>query len=510
MKKIIVVTIILVITLFNVNAQINKTDGPIITGNKLDVQSIIGVDNTRFYIYLEDGENVVIQGFNKKTLAKEWETKLNVDFKTNTIYDWYTNKPHYLKNGKIYVFMPVIDEKQDKGVLFYSVLDTDGKIITNCKQIASLDDCNHRIIAGMTGNRACIFDCSISPDSSKFLFVLLHFAEAKMAVVDLKTETQTYDINPWVHRKHTFVISNDAKIAYDDDNEIEGEGRYLFVLANIYDPKTKSTKKIEVNTAEKKQIGIDAGLLFTNNNKLIITSILTDNKKNKDVKQANSGFYVSQIDMVTYKKDYETFQYFSDAWRDKYKPEKLDNGWSGDWLQPRTSLYNNGNDRFIFTAVDNGYAISVCRLKKTLGVSSWKITGTAVVKVTTLGKIEWIKELPLVLKPNSRIAGYIYCAYSNKKLNYFYNDHVKNEKIIDVNNVEGSKEPENINTEIGSDINTICLSYDMAGKATRTIIQNNKESGFYPLYNTVWLEKNKLLVYFVDKKGEHFSALTLQ
>ena len=94
---------------------------------------------------------------------------------------------------------------------------------------------------------------------------------------------------------------------------------------------------------------------------------------------------------------------------------------------------------------------------------------------------------------------------------YVYDTNIADEKDIDINKVEACKETKSVGGFIGEDINTTCVSIDMTGFMQRTTICNNKDKGFNPSPATILIDKNKMLLQFLNKKREQsFSVFNLQ
>ena len=148
---------------FNLKAQFVKTDGKAEPCKKTDVEFAIGQDNNAFYICKNDlkkGE-VFVQRFNKTTLAKEWETKLNKTDQKSLEFVERGNILTYLKGNQLYLYLPAVDKDQDKVLLLLYIVGTDGKIIGDVKELYSTENKHNKLNE---------YSYSLSPDSSKMVF----------------------------------------------------------------------------------------------------------------------------------------------------------------------------------------------------------------------------------------------------------------------------------------------------------------------------------------------------
>jgi hypothetical protein len=518
------ILVALVALVFNLKAQFTKTDGKTEACKKLDLQFAIGQDNNAFYICKSDvktGE-VFAQRFNKKTLIKEWEIILNKTTQKSLEFSGAGNILTYLKGNQLYLYLPQVDKKNDKVLLLLYVVGIDGKIIGDAKEVYS--------IANKYNNHN-LYDYSLSADSSKMIFsfvfsfdnhgVTMSFSRA--AAFDLKNAKQFDKPIPNTYQGSSikighYVINNDGKVAYsftyaidvkaptilDEDAGYSSGANYSNFWAKhdwgiaiaICNPAASDAKVSIPNFGEGKKSVADIGLTFINN-KLLVSTVVTDFKRNKD---RNSGIYVEQIDATKGTVDFETFQYFSEAWKDR----NIDNNTNG--FSRETGRY-----QYKFNLVEGGsYIITAFGAFYNAETNGSKAADGMIVKVNAQGKIEWTKALPMNL---FKYGNYVNYMYYNKKMYYFFNDPAENEKDIDVNNVEASKKtksPALPHAVVGDDWNTICISYDLNGKAQRTIIQNNKDFGFNPLDKTILLEKNKILLYFQNDTKGNYSTLTIQ
>ena len=122
-----------------------------------------------------------------------------------------------------------------------------------------------------------------------------------------------------------------------------------------------------------------------------------------------------------------------------------------------------------------------------------------------------IKEVTeFVLNKNGLKTAYVNSFYLNNRMYYIFNDHKKNETNIDLTKVESSESTKIADDPRDSDVNTTCISIDMSGKMQRNTVQVHKDLGFYPLDKNVWIDKNKLLLYYSNGGKESFSTLTIQ
>lgn len=525
MKKILIVLALITI---NLNAQISKVDGPIAESKgKHDLQSIIGADNNAFYVYRREDDKIFVQRYNKTKLTKEWETDISPKDKSIEILDWHNKKMFYLKGGKIYLFIPAGTKK--KTLLLLRVLGADGKIDGEAQEIYSSDDEN---VTDKYKKYVIQYKYSVSTDSSKMIYWFSYFISGKMykgngetitktAMIDLKNLKKLSAAIPAKYEANdiipgNFAISNDGLVAFDfvyyiaDKSLIHNASEdYPHYTIGMYNPSTSAFKAIVPNfgTGAKKFGGI-AGVNFTSGNKFMACLITTDIQGNGiKRKNQNCGIYLGLFDAAKNTAEKETFQYFSQAWRDKYLSKDKDN--------PIDDRWNSASYDFKITPVDAGnYIISA--FNATVGTEAgwgkyvWYSSARdgMIFKVNSLGGIEWNKILPMNLS-SIYTETYINYTYSNKKMFYFFDDNTDNEKDVDLANIETSKDTKKTKDIDGKDVNTVCITYDMTGKAERIIIQNNKEAGLYPLDKTVFLEKNKILLYFKKGTKEHFSVLTL-
>jgi hypothetical protein len=292
-------------------------------------------------------------------------------------------------------------------------------------------------------------------------------------------------------------ISNTGKIAFGYIHyDKEKDSRSYHIL--LYDPISKAEKTCVPSFETAKQVVMEDSRIDFFNNKILFSAILTDDSKEKN-KKKNSSIYISQIDAGTAKQDYEITQYFSEEWRVKYDPAKTS----------ASVKTGHSNYDFVFTPADGGgYIISAFKQGGWSRPSVAYVTDDAIItKVNVSGKIEWIKTMPISVEA----ANYVNCAYLNNKMYYIFNDDKDNEKNIDLTKVESSKQTITSKSGRGKNVNTTCITIDPKGNMQRTLICNNKDVEFYPLDKTAWVDKNKILLYFMsDSSKEFFSSLSLQ
>src|SRR6202012_3130890 len=83
-----------------------------------------------------------------------------------------------------------------------------------------------------------------------------------------------------------------------------------------------------------------------------------------------------------------------------------------------------------------------CKKQGGTGIGSMGLDDAILTKVTTSGKIDWIKVMPIKLHIKGAwsvgaVSNYINCFYKNNNLYYIFNDNKDNEKI-DLTKVETS------------------------------------------------------------------------
>jgi|GEM_PF-3999394 len=483
---------------FNVKAQFSKTDGNVTECKPSDYLSAIGQDNNAFYIYKNDlkAKQILIQRYNKKSLAKEWETALPLSVAGRG------TKFTCLKDNQIYVYLPL--EAKDNEILVLYVLGTDGKIITNAKQLYSANDTR------------VSYNYAVSPDSSKFLFYHHITGATKALVFDVKTGNILFDKSiPNVYQGSStryeshHTISNDGKIAYTFNYALgvkeptileEGNGYSASAKSSnfwmhhdaalaigIFNPATGDVNVKLPNFEGKDKSTGSVGLNFLNNDKLLITFAAKEIKNNN---KGKSGMYIAQVNLLKNTMDFESYQPFSDAWEDKYA--------SAGWSLNRQYKVN--------TVEGGGVVISSLATTNFAQNFIWMSEGM-IMKINAQGKTEWMRMIPISIKTNG---DGVTSVFYNKKMYFFMNDNISNEKNIDINNVEAGKETKVVSRAFGDDVNTICVSYDMSGNAKRDVIQNNKDFALNPLDKVIFLDKDKILLSFKKETEGMFSILTIQ
>jgi hypothetical protein len=506
---------------FVVTAQVSKTDGPLVKTDGFNIYSFIGSDNTGFYVCRAVDEDFVVQKYDNKTLKVLWETKLTNPNPKVAVLPWKErgDRVGFLKGNKIHVLMFAGNKSEKKALLVDRVLSLDGKILENMKELCSFEV----EFANITylSHQAKHF-ISFSPDSSKLLCMMdghLYtgggsVTQYRASVVDLKImQGNEIPIGFNYDGKGVFIrkpeISNEGIIAYP--YIAFGPNReYMKPGIAIYQPKTKSVKTMELNPNGAGELGVEnIGLRFTSNNKLQIAGMMTDSKTNKAVKKANSAFYFAQMDVSSEKLEYEYFKYMPDAWRDKYEPEKYDE-------KVGESLCNRCIPRghVTFIPSESGCYVSVVNdygniMKMGFEVQYNVVQDGILGKVGPTGKIEWVRVLPMNLKTSEGVLGVMNGFYYNKKLYIVFNEHKSNVKKIDLNAIETSKKTEDAPREYGSMINTVLYAYSADGGIQRTILQENEKIGFFSTGRSVWLDKNKALLFFTGTSKEYFSVLNL-
>ena len=519
--------VILVLSNFYVHAQVSKTDGPLVVCKEpFDMKGVIGVDNNAFYVYRKDKkDNMFVQRYNKKTFAKEWETDVTIQQKTLEVKDWDNKALCYLKGGKIYLYVPAAEKEKKRGLLLLTTLGTDGKVIGNLTEIGVITD--EFATSKYFDNQGGKYTFSFSPDSSKMLFIMEYYIISignckSIATIDLKNpKAASKEISDGYHSSEAnkkteaglpisslgeTVINNDGKVAYyftsvtykksilatkPVDKDIYG--------INIYDPATKTEKMYAPNYGNELDMTFKGKKLqFVAKDKLMYSAIIADSEKQKG-KKKNFALFIAQVDVIKGKTEYETSKYFSDEWREKYN-SKQD---------------NPGFFEFSYTPVnDGGYIISAYKFGGE-SASGTEIDDALLIKTDGKGTINWMKSMPIketIASPLSKngLNTYVSCIYTNNKMYYVFNDHAKNEAKIDMSKVETSEKTKLADDPRGSDINTTCITVDMNGAMQRTLVQAHANLGFYPLDKNIWLDKNKLLLYYKNRGKECFSTLTIQ
>ncbi len=514
---------------FITKAQLSKTDGPIKDCKEpFDMQSVIGVDNNAFYIYRNDElGNMFVQRYNKKTFAKEWQTDVSIKQKNLKAKNWNSKALCYLKGGKIYIFIPAADVDKKRGVLLLTTLDTDGVISDNL--LKEVGEINNEFIADKHFDQDLPgFGYSFSPDSTKLVFSLSYnrifykHSPRYISTVDLKNLDAPrkeicdgYSVVVVHDSRHknlagytigklsSFAINNEGKLAYAFDAQDE-RARDVGFIINIYDPATNTEKTYLPTFDKENDLVIESShLQFTKDNKLLFSAITTYNitrdKKQKIETKKNTNIFISKFDILQEKVEYETLQYFTEAWKEKYK------------------IYYYCEYDINYTPIsDGGYIISAFKRGGDGNINIYSLDDAIITKITKLGKIEWIKTMPIrepveiaKFKPTG-LKTYVSYFYINEKMYYLFNDHINNETNIKLATVESSPLTEKAKHPCRIDVNTVCISVNIYGGMDRKVIQNNKDLGFYPTDKNIWLEKNKLLLYFKNKDKECFSSLSIQ
>jgi hypothetical protein len=539
MKKLIT-TLALMATVC-LQAQISKTDGlpeKVTAGTGIVVGTV--TDNNSIYVLrksevLEQDQKLVAERYNKKSLAKEWSIEIpspkGAEFIPN-ISGYYMG----LKGTQLYLFAPIMKSK--KIVLILQTLGTDGKISEPAKDFLPI---NIRHLHVFNHRYADIFKWRFSPDMSKVLLWICdpfgnYWEDSKGTgekgvVIDLKNLTLIADKLPAKYNDIYFLadnyaISNEGNIAcgfrFAPDNDYTKRKAELYCKVGIYVNGNEKVISPKFQTADKIVLE-DCAMTFDKSNKLFYSAIVTDDAKQEGQKK-NSALYVTQYDISGSKIDFETTRYMSDEWREKYDPAKSSTALSsngagkkaGFGAQGGQSSHSSYKIYFNFTN-DGSCIISSIKQNGWNRSTKYNCSDDAVIsKITATGKVEWVKTVPVSVAVRggfnrTGITNFLNCAYVNNKMYYVFDNDVADEKNVDLNKVETSKQTETVVDVVDKNINTSCISVDMAGNLQRTVICNNKESGFDPLSKTIFLDKNKILMHMVGNGGkENFSTLTVQ
>jgi hypothetical protein len=561
MKRFLFGLLFFIIAGTTIHSQGTKTDGPTQKLGDEILETVIGNDNSSFFVMKKTPpgmlsmayEKIVVQSYDKKTFNKNWEKFIEMDesLKMNI---WgmpaTVSNLTFFRNGLLHIFLPGTNKKRKGAVLVLYTLDVNGKIMTNGKEIAFIPS---EMIAGKYMDMSSQHKYCISKDSSKMVYwieyqfknyggVIEQFS--KGVAIDLKSLTQIPKSLPDTYlgssmRVINYSINNEGKIAYGfiypstlkegmniiltEDigpkhgllyngywtgtldkffrTSASGTVRINYSLG-IFDLSSGQIKVIHPNYPAGEKSSMEASdIFFYKNDRLVVTFVLTNRDKHQENKP-NSSIYIGRFDLTTGKADFETSNTFSEEWRAKHKPGE----------------YADVSYDFNYTVVNDGTLVISAFKRGGANVPYNKYVDDAqIIKITSNGKIVWIKTLPIRIKLDDtsskrggvkKIATYI---FTNNKLYYIFNDEISNEKNINLNKAETGPETKEVVDPTDSDINTTCLSIDLAGNITRTLIGNNKEAGLYPLDKTIWLDNNKVLLYFSKySKTEHFSSLTIQ
>jgi hypothetical protein len=523
MKKIILVLLLTSLTLslnaqFGVPGHHNKTD------DREYALGVIGADNDGFYSLRKKEQTLTVERYNKKSLIKEWSTDIAAPkgFEMSSLFRGYIGG---VKNKQIWVFIPAA--RDNKFTLLLQTISTDGKLITpQPQEFLALDVDRHQV-----GNwehtlkYQNIFRWSFSPDSSKALLwvyatntetFIIEKNSTRGAVIDLNNFTVISDKLPKKYNNNYitpkyFAVSNEGRVACYFYHTVDKDTYGVLGLYNksIYDSNPASI--VPTNIPGEDVVG--SGITFDKKNKLLYSAVVNNGDKK------NAAIYSMQYDILSSKVDFETSQFMTDAWAAKHDPSK-----SKTILVAKKGMYSGPalgperNYKFQFNYLSNGgYIISAFQIG---GFNKDRVhhclDDAIITKIAASGKIEWVKILPISVAilggfNKDGLINYLNCTYSNNKMYYVFDNNVADEKNIDLNKADTGKETETVSDFIGENINTSCVTIDMYGNLQRTTICNNKDKGFNPSPATILLDKNKMLLQFLNNKKEQtFSVFNLQ
>lgn len=527
--------------------QVTRFDGPIEEeASGESIQSLIGTDQNSLYVLKQGYEKLSVYSYNKKTLVKEWSKSININNNIYSIKRWLSGtNPNltFVKDGKICLILPAAKIKEDKAVALYITINTETRAISEPMELASIDEewVNNKMYRDYIS-----YFFVISPDSSKMIFRInaprlatLYYPTFKAVIIDLKTLkpfTRKLPANfqgyPILHE--AYAINNEGKVAiivkfpsdaignFISDTSPEQEEKaglnrdkywgelYSSALA-FFDMTTGITKLSFPNYGTDKRVYIETrNMAFVKSDKLLLTGILTDDEKQKD-KKKNSFLYAGHFNVSTGKADFETMQYFSEQWRVKYDPAKYaDAGATGHSGYNFTYNLDEKSSYYITAYKRGGWN------KNPAKYGGFVLDDAIIAKLNPeQGKFEWIKTMPISVTidggtDKTWTKYYSISFYSDGKMYYYFNDHKDNLSKIDVNSVETSPETKIAKAYYDADINTVNITIDSKGKMEKTVIGNNSASGLYPLDKLIWMDKNKILLFYKTWGKENFSILSIK
>jgi len=507
------------ITFTQLHAQINKIDGPLEKAPPApDIVAVIGMHNNSVYILRKNEDKLTAEAYNKNSLAKEWSTEIKMQ-KGEDMLSYNSGYLCGLNGKQIYVLVPAVKHKSL--VLISKTINTDGKLNPESKDLVIIEGVRKPDLYKWQEyyKYTSLFRYYFSPDSSKAIFWLcdpntmggyvIENNSMRGAIIDTKNLTIISNQLPKKYNDkyiaaRNYAINNDGKIVcaftYAKDQNTNG-----FLMA-VYENNTEKIISPNFATADKVVLE-DCEVLFGGNNKIFFSAILTDAEK-KDGKKKNTSVYAMRYDVKSSKIDFEETKYLSDAWREKYDPAKV----------ASTGFSGHSSYKYYFNFSGDGTWV-ISALKKggwNRGVKYHSTDDAIITKVSPIGKIEWTRIIPVSVAVRSGfnkagLLDYWNCSLYNGKMYYIFDSDVKDEKNIDLDKVDESKETETVTEFSGKNINTSCVIIDMTGKMQRITICNNKDKGFSPFTGPVLLDKNKMLLHFISNGGEqNFSILNLQ